>query len=103
LNWRERTCGEADSDSLELFSNATLLIYISKGQAFYRHILNDLDIPASDALMAGGSFKKDVQAANTVGIFAVWFNPNSDETRESDLHSTIHSMQELRMFFASIE
>ena len=77
--------------------------HLPKGEAFYRHILSDLDIPASEALMVGDGFEKDVQAANAVGIFAVWFNPGSDETRKSDLHVTVHSMQELRAFFASMD
>ena len=75
--------------------------HLPKGEAFYRHILSDLDIPASEALMVGDGFEKDIQAANAVGIFAVWFNPGSDETRKSDLHVTVHSMQELRAFFTS--
>lgn len=76
---------------------------IEKSEAFYRHILNDLRIPASEALMVGDGFEKDVQAANTVGIFAVWFNPKSDEARTDELHITVHSMQELRMFFKSLD
>jgi FMN phosphatase YigB (HAD superfamily) len=76
---------------------------LPKSEALYRYILNDLDIPASQAMMVGDSFEKDVQAANAVEMFAVWFNPNSAETRKSNLHDTIHSMQELRMFFNSRE
>lgn len=76
---------------------------LPKDAALYRHILNDVGIPASDAIMIGDSFEKDVQAANAVGIFAVWFNPNSDETRKSDLHITVHSMQELQSFFIPLD
>ena len=74
---------------------------LPKGEDFYRHILRDLGIPATDVLMVGDSFPKDVQAANEVGIFAVWFNPKSDETRQGNLYVTVHSMQELRTFFES--
>jgi len=77
--------------------------HLPKGEAFYRHILSDLGIPASDALMVGDGFEKDILAANAVGIFAVWFNPRSGETRESDLHVTVYSMQELRKFFVSLD
>ena len=76
---------------------------LTKGEAFYRHILDDLAIPASDALMVGDGLEKDVQAANAVGIFAVWFNSKSGENREGDLHITIHSMAELLTFFKSLE
>jgi FMN phosphatase YigB (HAD superfamily) len=53
--------------------------------------------------MVGDHFQKDVQAANAVGIFAVWFNPKSDETRKGDLYATVHSMPELRTFFESLD
>jgi putative hydrolase of the HAD superfamily len=75
---------------------------LPKGEAFYRHILNDLHIPASDALMVGDGFEKDVQAANAIGIFAVWFNPRSNEKREGELYTTVHSMQELFTFLKSL-
>jgi len=71
---------------------------LPKGEALYRHILDDLGIPASDAVMVGDSFEKDIQAANGVGMFAVWFNQGSDETRKSDLYITVHSPQELQTF-----
>ena len=77
--------------------------HLPKGAPFYRHILNDLRIPASEALMIGDSFEKDIQAANAVGIFAVWFNPRADETRSDELHTTVTSMQELRAFFKALD
>jgi len=87
----------------EYFSNIYCFknTHLPKGETFYRHILSDLDIPAYEALMVGDHFEKDVQAANAVGIFAVWFNPRSDETRKSEMHATVHSMSELIMFFES--
>jgi FMN phosphatase YigB (HAD superfamily) len=77
--------------------------HLPKGEAFYRHILSSLGIPATEALMVGDSFEKDVQDANAVGIFALWLNPSSNETRKRDLHITVHSMQELRAFFQSLD
>jgi putative hydrolase of the HAD superfamily len=77
--------------------------HLQKGEAFYRHILNDLDISASDTLMVGDGLEKDVQVPNTLGMFAVWFNPRSDEAREGELHVTTHSMQELRAFFEALD
>jgi FMN phosphatase YigB (HAD superfamily) len=77
--------------------------HLTKGEAFYRHILNDLRIPAADALMVGDSFEKDIQAANAVGVFAAWFNPTSGETRGGELQVTVHSMQELGTFFKSLD
>jgi FMN phosphatase YigB (HAD superfamily) len=77
--------------------------HLPKGGAFYRHILHDLNIPASQALMVGDGFEKDVQDANAAGLFAIWFNPRSDQARESDSHATVHSMPELRAFFQSLD
>lgn len=76
---------------------------LPKGEAFYRHILNDLSIPAADTVMVGDHFEKDVQTPNTLGIFAVWFNPRSDEAKLSDLHTTVHSMPELQKFLESLD
>ena len=73
--------------------------HLTKGEAFYRHILADLNVPASDVLMVGDSFEKDVQIPNAVGIFAVWFNQRSDEIRNNELHTTVHSTYDLRTFF----
>ncbi len=76
---------------------------LSKGEAFYRYILEDLGLPASSALMVGDSFEKDVLAPNRLGIFAVWFNPRSDESRSGERHVTVHSMRELLDFFVSLD
>jgi FMN phosphatase YigB (HAD superfamily) len=76
---------------------------LPKGEQFYRYILNDLSLPASDALMVGDGFEKDIQIPNTLGMFAVWFNPQSDEFRKGELHTTVHAMRELREFFLSME
>lgn len=76
---------------------------LPKGEAFYHHILSNLDIPASEAAMVGDHFAKDIQAANALGIFGIWFNPKSEETRKGDLYATIHSMPELRTFFESLD
>ena len=77
--------------------------HLQKGEAFYRHILNDLGIPFSDALMVGDGFESDVQIPNSLEMFAVWFNPISEETRGSELHITVHSMDELQQFFESLD
>ena len=78
-------------------------MHLPKGEAFYRQILENLNLPATQALMVGDSFERDVQDANAVGIFAIWFNPKSEETRRANSHITVHSMQELRLFFESLD
>jgi len=72
---------------------------LPKGETYYRDILSDLGVPASDVVMVGDFFEKDVQIPNAVGIFAVWFNQRSGELRNGELHTTVHSMQDLRTFF----
>ena len=76
---------------------------LPKGEAFYRHILNDLQVSPSEVLMVGDTFEKDIHIPNSVGIFAVWFNPRSEETRRDELHITVHSMPELGAFFKSLD
>ena len=75
---------------------------LPKDEAFYRHILNDLAITASEALMVGDGFEKDIRIPNSLGMFALWFNPTSNEKRKSEFHQTVHSMQELREFFEAL-
>jgi putative hydrolase of the HAD superfamily len=68
---------------------------LPKGVSFYRHILTELGIAPESAVMVGDTFEKDVLAANAAGMFAVWFNPRSDEVRSGERHATIHSLGEL--------
>ena len=76
---------------------------LSKGEAFYRHILSDLGISASEALMVGDGFEKDIEIPNKLGIFAVWFNPRSEENRQSNTHVTVHSIPELEELFRALD
>jgi putative hydrolase of the HAD superfamily len=76
---------------------------LPKGEDFYRHILHDLGIDASDALMVGDGFEKDIRIPNTLGMFAVWFNPKTNEVRNEDVHTTVHSMKELQEFFEAMD
>jgi FMN phosphatase YigB (HAD superfamily) len=77
--------------------------HLPKGEEFYRHILNDLQVSAAETLMVGDHFEKDVHIPNTLGMFAVWFNPRSDETRTGKQHITVHSLRELQRFFKSLD
>lgn len=76
---------------------------LPKGEEFYRHILSDLNIPASEALMVGDHFGKDIEVPNSLGMFAIWFNPRSAETRTGDRYITVHSMKELFEFWSSAD
>ena len=76
---------------------------LSKGDAFYRHILDDLQIPASDTLMVGDSFEKDIQIPNALGMFGAWFNPDMDERPNDKLYIAVHTMRDLLSFFESLD
>jgi FMN phosphatase YigB (HAD superfamily) len=53
--------------------------------------------------MVGDGFEKDIRIPNTLGMFAVWFNPKTAEVRKDEGHTTVHSMQELREFFEALD
>jgi putative hydrolase of the HAD superfamily len=76
---------------------------LPKGEEFYRFILNDLDTAVSDAMMVGDHLEKDVHVPNSLGMFGVWFNPRTDEIREDELHTTVHSMLDLKKYFESLD
>jgi FMN phosphatase YigB (HAD superfamily) len=76
---------------------------LPKGEEFYRFILEQLEVRASDALMVGDSFEKDVLDSNSLGIYSIWFNPRSDETQSSEMYVTVHAMEGLLSFFKSLD
>ncbi len=76
---------------------------LPKGKEFYRYILDDLQLSPSDALMVGDGYEKDIQIPNELGMYGVWYNPGSDETRETERHIAVHSMSELRTFFEALD
>ncbi|GAB4492582.1 MAG: hypothetical protein Fur0016_25410 [Anaerolineales bacterium] len=75
---------------------------LPKGEAFYRHILAELQLDPARALMVGDSFEKDVLAANAAGMAAIWFNERTPEQRKSALHRTVHRMDELLAWFSTV-
>jgi FMN phosphatase YigB (HAD superfamily) len=76
---------------------------LPKGEAFYRYILDDLQLSPSNALMVGDGFEKDIQIPNLLGIYGVWFNPQSVKIRRDEMHFTVHSMGQLRAFFEALD
>jgi FMN phosphatase YigB (HAD superfamily) len=75
---------------------------LPKGEAFYRHLLADLQLEPSAALMVGDHLEKDVLTPNRLGMYAVWFNERSNETCANPLAVTAHSMAELLSIFRSM-
>ena len=76
---------------------------LPKGEEFYRYILKDLHLSASYVLMVGDGFEKDIRIPNALGMFAVWFNPQSVDVRRDEMHFTVHSMEQLRAFFETLD
>jgi len=68
-------------------------------ERFYRIILDRLHAQPSELVMIGDSFEADVELANRVGIFGIWFNATDEEDRQGELYKTIHSMHELKQLF----
>ncbi len=63
--------------------------------AYFEHVLADLGIDASDAVMVGDDFEADVVSANRSGIRAIWFHENATERTTGNMHRTIHHLHEL--------
>jgi FMN phosphatase YigB (HAD superfamily) len=99
--WAALECVDLDRffDKIYCFENTGL----PKGEAFYRHILSNLQIDAADALMIGDHLEKDVLTPNRLEINAVWFNERSTEEYASELAATVHNMQQLWSFFESLD
>jgi putative hydrolase of the HAD superfamily len=64
-------------------------------EAFFAHILADLDLAPGRVVMVGDDFENDVLGANQAGLFGVWLNDQGEKRRESDMHTTIHIFMEL--------
>jgi putative hydrolase of the HAD superfamily len=62
---------------------------------FFEYILADLGLEKSQVLMVGDDFEVDVVGANNCGIRAIWYNPRSEENRESPMRQTIHDLRSL--------
>ena len=62
---------------------------------FFRYILDDMRLSPQSLCMLGDNYELDVLGANACNIRAIWFNENSLEDREGDLHRTIHTLSKL--------
>lgn len=62
---------------------------------FYKAVLKSLGLPASEVFMVGDSFDGDVSAANAQGMAAIWFNPDSEISKNGLAHRTIHRFEDL--------
>lgn len=71
-------------------------------RAFFDFILNDLGAQARQTLMVGDDWGADILGANRAGLWAVWLNEVSDETREGPLTRTIHHLSELSRLIESL-
>ena len=62
---------------------------------YFAHVLADLGIDRTRAVMVGDDFEGDVLSANRGGIRAIWFHENGSENKTSAMHRTIHDLHEL--------
>lgn len=69
---------------------------------YFRAVLKQLEMKASEVFMVGDSFEADVRAANALGMAAVWFNPDSGVSKTGRAHRTIHRMGDLMPALADL-
>jgi HAD superfamily hydrolase (TIGR01509 family) len=62
---------------------------------FYRFILDDLGLPPERVVMVGDNYQADVLGPLACGLWAVWFNPHTDEERKNERQRTIHELSAL--------
>ena len=62
----------------------------------FHHLLAELGVPASAAVMVGNSKERDIAGARNAGVFSVWIKvPGSEEPEAVEPDATIHSLAEL--------
>jgi putative hydrolase of the HAD superfamily len=64
-------------------------------EAYFRTVLELLELSPDRVFMVGDDFFTDVAGANAVGIRSVWFNNLSAEDRSGAFHATIHSLDKM--------
>lgn len=62
---------------------------------FWTSILDTLRAQPEEVLVVGDNFLSDVQTPSSIGITALWYNPRSEEKKESASYSTIHKLSEI--------
>lgn len=62
---------------------------------FWRAIIQDVALPPERFVMIGDDWMGDVWGAQQAGMYAIWFNPHTEEVRERERVVTIHDMREL--------
>lgn len=68
---------------------------VTKGSPeFFNAILLQLDTPASQVIMVGDNYAKDVKPALSVGITPIWFAPDNNQPPSQEVR-TIRCLREL--------
>jgi ribonuclease HI len=62
---------------------------------FFDYILDDLGLERAQVVMVGDDFEADVQGANRSGLYAIWYTPRSQETRQGELYRSIVDLRQL--------
>ncbi len=63
---------------------------------FFQSALTALHAQPNHVVMVGDDWAEDIQAARAAGLWAVWFNERSTETRVAEHVTTIHHLQALK-------
>lgn len=62
---------------------------------FWEHVLKVLGTEPSKVWMVGDSFFDDILSASACGIFSIWINRRTEETRSGKTFATVHSLADL--------
>lgn len=68
--------------------------------AFFTHILEDLDLPASQVIMVGDDYDADIQGAIGCGISAVWLHSTSQSYSQPSHLYVIQDLSQLPALLA---
>ncbi len=66
---------------------------------FFDHILTDLNLDRSQVVMVGDDFESDIQGANRSGLYAIWYAPRSQETKQGEQYRSINDLRQLPAIF----
>jgi len=68
---------------------------IEKGSvAFFKKIIEKLDVPFTDVMMVGDSLSRDIEPALQLGINVAWFRPDASPSQNCDIR-VINKLEEL--------
>lgn len=85
---------DVDEFDLDLVTSYENMHFTKPHQAYYREILNMLDVPPGEALMVGDDWERDIVPAGQVGIHTYWITATQQPSLDTP-HGTLKDLWEL--------